>query len=135
MQVGNDQHHREQQDDGGEIDEPERFVGRHDPERDHGDRAYNGRTRAVNLQPGKFPHCEYEITGQENEVSSKNPPFRKGSHRYVVHSVRYRLSKRRALLLAFLGARLDEFFRKQNQTENLRPLRDDIAHNLAPLPF
>jgi hypothetical protein len=39
------------------------------------------------------------------------------------------------LLLALLGTPLHQFFCEQDQAEDLRPLGDDIADDLAPLRF
>jgi hypothetical protein len=49
MKIADDQHHREQQHQRGEIDESQRVCRLHNPERHHAHSADNRRARAVNL--------------------------------------------------------------------------------------
>jgi hypothetical protein len=49
MKIAYDQHHREQQHQGGEIDEPQRVRRLHNPERHHAHSADNRSARTVNF--------------------------------------------------------------------------------------
>ena len=51
VQAGHDQHHRKQQNDGREIDELKRLIGRNNAKCNHGHRTDNGRAWAIDFQP------------------------------------------------------------------------------------
>ena len=53
-QIADDQHHREKQNDSGEIDGTNGLTGIDDTESDHQDGTDDGGTRPVDLRAGKF---------------------------------------------------------------------------------
>ena len=67
-----DQHHRKQQHDGGEVDRGQRFLRADDPEGDHQDGADDRRSWTVDLHPGKLAQREYEVAAKEDQVPGKN---------------------------------------------------------------
>ena len=67
-QVADDQHHREQEHDGGEINRSERVAGPDDPKRHHQDGTDDGGTRAIDLHPGKLAEREDEVAADEDQV-------------------------------------------------------------------
>ena len=81
MQVTDDQHHREQQHDGGEVDVAQRVAGAEDAEGEHQHSADNRHAGAVNFPAGKFADGEHQIAGEEDQVSGDDVRFREG----VVH--------------------------------------------------
>ena len=70
--MGNDQHHREQQDDGREIDCAQGVLGAHDAEGDHEHGADDRSAGPIDFQAGELPQREYAIASQEDEISSQN---------------------------------------------------------------
>jgi hypothetical protein len=70
-QIGDDEHHGEQQDDGREVDGLQRLVRSDDSKRHHEDGADDGGPRTVDLHPRKLSECEDEIAASENGVGGQ----------------------------------------------------------------
>ncbi len=68
VQVADNEHHGEQQDNGSEVDEVQRLARAHDAGGNHGDGADDRRSRAVDLQPGKLAQGENQIAGEEDAI-------------------------------------------------------------------
>ena len=72
-QVGHDHHHREQQDDGREVDRSQGLVGPDDAEGHHQDGADDRRAGAVDLHPRELAEREDEVAAEENEIGGEDP--------------------------------------------------------------
>jgi len=60
------QHHREQQDDRGQVDRRERFARAGDPKRDHQHRSDDRGARTIDLHPGRLSQREHDVVGLVN---------------------------------------------------------------------
>ncbi len=67
-QVADDQHHRKQKHESGEVDEAQRIRRPHHPEGDHGNRSDDRRAWTVYLEARKLADRENQIARQENDV-------------------------------------------------------------------
>src|SRR5262245_20324659 len=85
MQVGNDQHHRQQQNDGVEIDCAQCFLGAHDAKRHHENGPNDGCSWTVDLQAWKLSQSEDEIAGKENNVGGHDPHIGEKHRVYLGH--------------------------------------------------
>ena len=70
--IRDDQHHRKQQHDGGEVDRGQRFLRADDTEGDHQDGADDRRSWTVDFRPGELAQREYEVAAKEDQVPGKN---------------------------------------------------------------
>lgn len=73
VQVGDDQHHREQQHQGGEIDEAQGIFRAKDAEGKQQHRPDHRRARPINLHTGEFADGENHIARQEDGVGAECP--------------------------------------------------------------
>ena len=81
-QVGDDDHHREQQHDGREVDRLQRLVRPDNAERHHQHRADDGGARAVDLHPRDFPEGEDAVAADEDGVGGEDPGVREHGRRW-----------------------------------------------------
>ena len=88
--------------------------------------------------PGLAPAPRRVVVGEMKEVG---PDGQRPGHRRPTPDIRGGWPTRRARYSrwprpspgAFLGVRLDEPLRHQDEPKNLCPFRDDVAHDLSPL--
>ncbi len=81
MQVGDQQHHRKQQDNGAEIDEVQRVRGPHCAKRHHQHGAYDGRARTVDLHSREFSERKDHVAAKKNRVGGEARDFAQGCGR------------------------------------------------------
>ena len=84
--IGDDQHHREEEDDRGKVDRLERLLWPDDAKGDHEDGADDRCARSIDLHPGKLPEREHEVAAKEDQVGGESPGVRQqcgvdGRHR------------------------------------------------------
>jgi len=77
VQTANDHHHREQEHDGREVDNPQCPLRGHDSECHHGYCAHDRRRRAVDFEARKLAQREHKIARAKNDVGGKNADVRK----------------------------------------------------------
>ena len=77
MKIAHDEHHREQEHDGAEIDGFQDVPTGNNAEGDHCDGADDGSSGTIDFQTGKFADSENEVAGEEDDVRGKNATFGK----------------------------------------------------------
>jgi hypothetical protein len=71
-EIGHHQHHREEQDNGGEVDGLKGLLRTDNAKGHHQDRANDGRARPIDLHPRKFPEREHEIAAEEDQIGREH---------------------------------------------------------------
>jgi len=100
-QVPGHQHHREQQDDGGEVDRAERVAGVDDTKGHHQHGTDDRRARPIDAQSGELADRKNQIAGEEDDVGREHAGFREQSRidrRHQSASCSVRLSALRVKL-------------------------------------
>ena len=78
VETPDNQHHREKQNNRGEINEVQRLLGGDDAKCHHGDGADDRCSGPIDFEPRKFPQGKNQITGNEDDISGDEGSFGKG---------------------------------------------------------